>query len=204
MIRIPLRRRDGTVRAYALVDDQDAHLAELRWCLQPGGYVRRDRDGRTEYLHRVVCGLVPGDGLEADHRNRNPLDCRRENLIVTTRAGNAQNVPGRGGSSRFRGVARHKHRWQAYVGVGGRKIKLGYRDTELEAAILAANARAELLPFALPDPELAAVLSSHTGASEERPDRLAGGRVDSCEGMASPSQPEIHRPSGMGTAAVSR
>lgn len=207
MIRIPLRRRDGTVHAYALVDDQDAHLLDTRWSMRnEGGYVQGSRGGQKVSLHRTVLGLGPGDP-EVDHRNRDRLDCRRENLIVGTHAANMQNVIARpGSSSRFRGVGWDKvnRKWQAYITLNGRMRKLGYRRDEVEAALLADAARRELMPFALPDPELEAVLSSHTGASGKRLGVSGVGRVDPCEGMASPSQSGIHRPPGIGTPAVPR
>lgn len=152
MIRIPLRRRDGSVRAYALIDDCDAHLAEFRWSRTGGGYVTRDR-GRV-YLHREVMQLSPGDGLEVDHRNRDPLDCRRANLRVVTHAQNNQNAPARGGS-RFRGVSWDRRgKWRAQLYEDGVKRLVGLFDDELDAARAVEARRRVAMPFALPDPEL--------------------------------------------------
>src|SRR4051794_37235481 len=52
VIRVPLRARDGSVRAWALLDEQDAHLAEQRWCLDGDGYAVRTvhRPGQTKRM----------------------------------------------------------------------------------------------------------------------------------------------------------
>lgn len=166
MKAIPLRRRDGTVRAWAFVDDEDfERFGGLRWSLHSEGYAYRAvPGGGTELLHRAIMGLVRGDGLEVDHRNRDRLDCQRGNLRITTKAGNAQNCAARGGSSRFRGVGWYKPRgcWHAFVQVAGRSRYVGcFRgpDGELQAALAVDRVRAELLPFAERDPELVRVLA---------------------------------------------
>lgn len=160
--QIPLRKRDGTVRAYALVDAADyAWLVSLgSWSLNGSGYVRRTfrRDGRqfNQQLHRLILGLDKGDPREGDHIDRNPLNNTRANLRIATPAQNAQNVAGRG-RSQFRGVAWHKasQRWQAYVYVGdGRKLSGRYHRTEVEAALAAESLRRQHLPFAQPDTAL--------------------------------------------------
>lgn len=144
VIEIPLRRRDGTIRAHALIDDEDHQWAQHKWYLA-NGYARRDItvDGKTirQYLHRELMGLVPGDGIEGDHRNGNRLDCRRKNLRLSTRAQNAQNKSSQPGSvSKYRGVFwdKSRQRWQVIVKLHGRKFHLGRYDDE-EAAAKAAS-----------------------------------------------------------------
>ena len=97
---IPLRKRDGVVAAYALVDEQDAWLAERAWHLSPDGYAYRHEGGRTVYMHRLLAEAPQGQ--EVDHINRNRLDNRRSNLRLTNRAGNVRNrTPGR---TSYRGI----------------------------------------------------------------------------------------------------
>lgn len=96
---IPLRARDGTVRAHAQVDDLDyQRLGSLRWSLHPLGYaVRRERrDERPRggrrglvYLHREILKLDRRSPLAVDHVNRDRLDCRRENLRAIPKGWNA-------------------------------------------------------------------------------------------------------------------
>lgn len=161
-MRIPLRRRDGSVRAYAVVDAVDfARFGGLRWSAHSGGYAyrwERQADGSRycQLLHRAVVGLERGDPREADHENRDRLDCRRENLRIVPRGANAQNQRSqRGSTSRFRGVSwsAKDRRWVAKVG----REHLGQWTDELAAARAADARRREVLPFAVPDPELAAL-----------------------------------------------
>lgn len=159
MRRIPLRAQNGIVRAYALVDDEDfERFGALPWSMHSKGYAYRNvgRPRRNVLLHRAILGLEFGDPREGDHRNRNRLDCRRENLRIVPAAGNRQNVPARG-MSRFRGVRYDRGRWLARVQANGRAVNAGSWDTELEAAIAAQALRDKLLPYAEPDPELARV-----------------------------------------------
>ncbi len=154
---IPLRAADRkTVRAYALVDAADAEMVnQWRWSLHKRGYAVRHQkiDGvqRAILLHRQILGLVHGDGLDGDHKNRNRLDCRRSNLRPTPKHGNRQNVPSRGGSSAYRGVSMVKTtgKWEAYVNVRGKKKNLGYFSDEAQAGAAALVARQEVMPYAL-------------------------------------------------------
>jgi hypothetical protein len=154
MARIPLRRRDGSIRAYAIVDDADyAELAQHRWHLTPYGYAARDIGGRAHkrkiYMHRQIAGLDFGDPREADHDNLNRLDDRRSNLIVVAKRGNRQNVrANRGSTSAYRGVSwvAKRGKWLAQAKVDGRAAFIGHFDSELEAARAAAAVRAAFMP----------------------------------------------------------
>jgi hypothetical protein len=104
-------------------------------------------------MHREILGLEHGDPTEVDHRNGDPLDNRRQNLRVVSRAENAQNVPARGGTSPFRGVTwdKRKGRWMAQAKLGGRQRFIGYFDDDAEAGRAAAEWRRENMPFSEAD-----------------------------------------------------
>lgn len=156
-VRLPLCGRDGSVRAWAIVDEADATWASaFHWSLSKGYAVRGEvgPDGRQRavLLHRELLGLGPGDPLQGDHINRDPLDNRHANLRVVPRRGNLQNrgsLPG--SSSRFRGVhfERWSGRWRAEIKVGGRKMRLGRFASEEEAAGVARAARAREMAYAV-------------------------------------------------------
>lgn len=134
-LRIPLRARDGRVRAYTLIDAADAAYAARRWCLNSAGYAMRDKRGIL--LHRELLGLSRGDGLQVDHINRDRLDNRRSNLRVVTPGQQAQNKPSEhGASSPHRGVSLHKAsgKWRAYGTVAGRTTHIGLFAAEQDAA----------------------------------------------------------------------
>lgn len=156
---IPLYRRDGTIRAFTMVDGGafEQH-GVYRWCLREQGanfYVQRLvplPDGRTQrrYLHREIVGLEPGDPLRVDHINRDTLDNRRSNLRICTDAENAQNVPGRPDSmSKYRGVTwrSDKQKWKVTHRMGGRTYTAGLFEDEDEAGRVAADWRADHMPF---------------------------------------------------------
>lgn len=159
MRQIPLRNRAKEIVAYALVDDEDYERVTdgPRWCFYQG-YARRqlskgtppNRTVQSVLLHRVVLGLEHGDGLDADHINRNRLDNQRANLRVVTRGQNAQNTPARAGaSSQHRGVSwnAQQRKWVANARLDRKRYYLGAFDSELEAARVAAEWRKANMPY---------------------------------------------------------
>ncbi len=134
MITIPLTQ--GKV---ALIDDEDAHLADLGWYAHRGArggwYALRHEGRRVVRLHEAVLGQ---SGV--DHRNGDGLNCRRGNLRPATAAQNAKNrARGRNNTSGFKGVSRATDRdrpnpWHARVMVDRRSVSLGYHATPEEAA----------------------------------------------------------------------
>lgn len=155
-VRVPLRDRQGDVVAEALLDPQDALLAERRWYLDTAKprsgkrYARRGGDPAI-YLHREVLDLPPHDPRKGDHINGDTLDCRRSNLRVVTNAQNAQNQGSRGGSSAYRGVTWDKSRgkWMASATLNGRRTTIGRFDSELDAHRAAVVWRREHMPYAI-------------------------------------------------------
>jgi hypothetical protein len=94
--KLPIfRRADGTVRAFALVDEADHEwAAHYFWAIVGKGYVVRSlvRCGvRTSVgLAREVLGLEFGDPTQANHVNLDKLDNRLSNLELNTNAQNGQ------------------------------------------------------------------------------------------------------------------
>lgn len=119
----------------------DADVAEehghLAWRLDKDGYVYRKttisgKRGRSVRLHRVVLGVSDPD-VYVDHKSGNKLDCTRDNLRATNRAGNARNRMKRGDlHSQFKGVTKHGRRWQA-------RYRRGWRDAEAAHGITGAT-----------------------------------------------------------------
>jgi hypothetical protein len=157
---IPLRNRKGLVVGSVLIDDEDASLADHRWCQDSTEYAVRTiylgmvdgkQSQRKVYLHREVMGLTVGDGLDVDHIDGNKSDCRRTNLRVGTHAQNTQNVPSRVGTSKHRGVSWQPRaeggKWLARGRVDGRPFHVGYFDTEEDAAAAMAEHRREYMPY---------------------------------------------------------
>lgn len=143
---IPLHNRQGKTIAYAKVDNEDySFLINMRWCRNSNG---RAMTGKSTLMHRVILGLEKGDGKEVDHWNGNPLDNRRANLKITSRAQNSQNVTKRRDAihSKYRGVGKDTRtgNWTASVRVNGKRFHVGTFKTEIEAAKAASDFRCKV------------------------------------------------------------
>jgi hypothetical protein len=150
---VPLRAKDGAIRAYALVDEDDFfYVSGRRWYLHALGYAfhsaQRGRVVTQTYMHRWLLGLEPGDSRQADHINRNRLDNRRANLRIVETGENSQNLtPRTNDSSKYRGVWWHRQRgyWVAAVQVQGVKYHVGTFASEDEAGAAATSFRERLM-----------------------------------------------------------
>ena len=127
---------------FTIVDPKNFYwLNNFDWCAKEyrGCFhaVRFNNHGNPMILsmHRQI--MNPPKGLLVDHRNRNGLDNRRENLrLATYSENNCNKAKRKNTSSRFVGVSfdKRKQRWVAYINYNGKRIFLGYFDTEIEAA----------------------------------------------------------------------
>lgn len=100
-------------------------------------YLKRNGDvpGRVVYFHRELLGLSHGDGVVADHINRNTRDMRRENLRAVDHFTNNANRALRNG-----GAGKAKNGWIARISRNGVRKYLGYFPTQAEAAAAYAHA----------------------------------------------------------------
>lgn len=131
---------------YAIVNPEDYQkLIQYNWQgLERKGkcYAVVFHEGNILYMHRLIMGAAVFDPvrgknkLVVDHRNREGLDNRKANLHFATRSQNLYNAEYQKGSSQYRGVHRYKARnnWTAQLHYNGKRIFLGYFDTEEEAA----------------------------------------------------------------------
>ena len=158
--RIPLMGRCNVIVAWTLVDESDApFLRQWRWGINPAGTgyaVRhagtRGKNYRAILMHRVIMGLDSSNLLEVDHINHDTLDNRHCNLRCVSHAQNLQNkCASRNSTSQYRGVYKDSGsgRWRARITLSGVQWRLGSFDSEDEAAAVAAQWRAQLMPFSL-------------------------------------------------------
>lgn len=122
-----------------------AHSSSLKRLGQVYAFrATRKPDGRRsgEFLHRVIMGAGPGQVV--DHVSGDTLDCRRANLRVTDRRGNAQNIRNSKRLKRgeYKGVylVRKSGKWAAAIRVSqpgkgrGRQVYLGCYSDPADAA----------------------------------------------------------------------
>lgn len=131
-----------TLGKFAKVDEEDFDaLNRFKWCAVKD----ENRWYATRYksikMHRVILGLVRGDGKEGDHWNGDGLDNQRENLRVATKSQNQSNRgKTRKNTSGFKGVYRVNsslmNPWAAQITKDGVQRYLGLFQTK-EAAYAA-------------------------------------------------------------------
>lgn len=129
---------------YALVDDDDfPALSQKNWYLKQGesgiyyAHTALQNNKKGGYIHMHQLLLALPRGYEVDHKNRNGLDNRRENLRPTTRSQNHANQrTSQTGKrhSRYKGVSKCGCKWQAYIAINGKKCHLGTFADEQGAA----------------------------------------------------------------------
>lgn len=150
-----LTDRRGNVVATTVLSARDVKKvlrAGHRWSAArttSGVRVAYNYDGRTVLLSRYL--LDAPDGLQVDHRNRDTLDNRRQNLRLATHSENMQN---KGTMRNNRCGARNvsqvgpSGRFDVRLTINGRLTRLGTFATLEEATKAARDARRLYMPFA--------------------------------------------------------
>lgn len=100
-------------------------------------------EGRTALkMHHVILNKK----CLVDHKNRNGLDNRKENLREATYSLNSLNRKKQvNNTSGFANVRKHKGKWLASIRINGRNKSLGYFASPEEASVCVENIRAEAL-----------------------------------------------------------
>lgn len=126
----------------AIVDDADfRRFGHLKWrAMKPKNgrmyVVRRSGAKEMYYLHRCIMNVTDSK-IDVDHKDRNGLNCRKQNLRLCTRSlNNANSIKQKNTTSQFKGVSWFKpaKMWRAYIGYGGKRFWLGYFHDEKQAA----------------------------------------------------------------------
>ena len=133
-----MKKIELTQNQIAFIDDEDYERCnQYNWIYNRGnGYAQCKVDGADHpiLLHIFILNYP---AYRIDHKNRNKLDCQKDNLRIATLQQNSANSNKRKNtSSNYKGVSWYKRfqRWCAGIQVDGRSINLGYFDDEVEAA----------------------------------------------------------------------
>ena len=121
--------------ARAIIDAEDAEkVRKYKWCLV-GGRVATRPSGKPIEIQHVVLGMKANMEIHIDHRNRNPLNNRKQNLRKCTNTENARNSgKSKANTSGFKGVFKHRKNWRAQIMVNRKSIHLGCFTDKLKAA----------------------------------------------------------------------
>jgi len=140
---MPVKAIPLTQGQVSICDPEDEELvSQYKWCANWHPQIQRfyavnnstTKDGKRVQLrmHNLISGYA-----QCDHKNRDTLDNRQDNLREASKAKNSANVMARQGTtSNFKGVSwkRDVSKWQASIKVNQKSIYLGSYGTEEEAA----------------------------------------------------------------------
>lgn len=136
----------------ALVDDIDyQYLMQWSWCaiVQNNGWRAMRKNGKkTRYMHQEIADRIDIKGDMIDHRDRNPLNNRRDNLRPSTQSQNLHNRgPQKNNTTGVKGVwfCKRAEKYVAEVSVEGKKHWLGHFATVVEAEKVVIAKRVEIL-----------------------------------------------------------
>ncbi len=139
-----------------ILDYEDIkRISEIKW------YYNTKRTGisRRIWVHlpykikgKTVCVSLSNEimhtrGILYDHRNRNNLDYRKENLRIGTQQQNTMNrTKIKNGTSKHKGVtwSKSSNKWKCSIVLNGENIHLGYFENEIIAARTYNNKAVEL------------------------------------------------------------
>lgn len=110
-----------------------------------GGYYKGKIFGGSHQAHRVIWAMCTGAWPQdqIDHRNRNRLDNRIQNLRAADHRQNQRNQPSyRNNTSGIKGVSWHKltGKWMAGIRVNGKRMHLGLFASKHDAGAAYMNA----------------------------------------------------------------
>ncbi len=120
--------------AYVDLEDYDKVMKHGWSCSGKSysGYAIASIGGKSISLHEFIVGSQ--DNKIIDHKDRNKLNCRRENLRFCTRLKNSYNKTRKDSNPGLVGVRkRSNNKWRAVINVERKRIHLGYFRTEEEA-----------------------------------------------------------------------
>jgi hypothetical protein len=156
---------------FTILDQEDYYkLSKFRWYIKGSfgkfyaarNYKYDSRQTKTVSMHREIMNAPRG--LLVDHRNRDGLDNRRENLrLATYSQNNCNKAKRKNTSSRFIGVCFNKlnKRWGVNIKPQGKRIFLGYFDNEIDAARAydeaAKKYHGEFARLNLPEPQISQI-----------------------------------------------
>ena len=127
----------------AIIDAADIDkVSGFRWYVtgrdkgRKRGYAARaGANGKHIFMHHIICPVR--DGFIVDHKDRDTLNNRADNLREATHAGNAVNKTPSKKRAGYVGVSYYPKtdRWTASVGHKMKRIHVGYFSTAREAAL---------------------------------------------------------------------
>lgn len=122
---------------FAQVDEADyEYINQWKWYADKNNtswYAKRNNGKSTITMHQQLMGKKIGKAI--DHKDRNGLNCQRDNLRFCSRSENQCNRRA-WGISKYKGVYFTKRgKWMSRISFGLKRIYLGVFESEIEAAM---------------------------------------------------------------------
>jgi hypothetical protein len=142
--KLIIRRRDGSVYLSKISKIDIPRIQTVRWFLFKTDrqiYVRSSKKNGCLFLHQFL--LPKKNGFCIDHKNRDSLDNRQENLRYVTIFQNGWNMKLRKDNiSGYKGIHFHKptKKWNARISIKGKRICLGHFKSLKDAIKIRKNA----------------------------------------------------------------
>lgn len=115
---------------YAYISEEDYDICkDYFWYKTEYGYARAYINGKFILLHKYITHT--DDTVLLDHKDRNKLNCRRNNLRIANKSINSINRDVQSNSiTGFTGISydKRKNKYRAYIKVKGKQIFLGYHQ----------------------------------------------------------------------------
>lgn len=136
-----MKKIELTQGKVALIDDDDFdRVSQHHWYAKKSRNtfyaekaVRIDGKQTSVKMHRFIMGHRKGEDI--DHGDGNGLNNQKVNLRICTRSQNCMNRRIARGKSEYKGACWHKRigKWQVRIQVDGKRVHLGYFESEDEA-----------------------------------------------------------------------
>ena len=131
-----IKNKKGKIIMEVMIDKEDIlKISQYKWHKQADNYVATILQNQyVLLLHRFIMDANKDEWI--DHKDRNRLDCRKNNLRKCT---GQENCCNRGmqsnNTSGTSGVSwnKNKNKWRAYITLNHKRIELGYYNNINEA-----------------------------------------------------------------------
>lgn len=118
---------------FAIVDNEDFdRVKSINWSVNKGGYAISTRKG---LMHRFI--MNPSKDRIIDHKDRNTLNNRKENLRICGMSENSMNSISKVNSkSIYKGVywIESRNKWKSLITLNQKTFYIGYFKSEIKAA----------------------------------------------------------------------
>ena len=110
---------------FIVIDKEDYNkIKDSKWCVSKTGYAVANINKKVVKMHRQILGVIDPSQI-IDHKNRNKLDNRKENLRICSQKENTRNRGATRGRELPLGIRKRNGKFEARIMVNRKEINLG-------------------------------------------------------------------------------